>query len=120
MRILLQYLKPYKWLVALSLLLAAINQSFSLMDPYFGGKLIDLFATHPHSFDKEKLVPRTQDQYIWGVITYLGLLIAVAMVSRIAKAFQDYFSSVVIQKFGAGIFTEGLRHSMKLPYADFE
>jgi ATP-binding cassette subfamily B protein len=120
MRILLHYLKPYKWLVALSLLLAAINQSFSLMDPYFGGKLIDLFATHPHSFDKEKLVPRTQNEYIWGVITYLGLLVGVAMVSRIAKAFQDYFSSVVIQKFGAGIFTEGLRHSMKLPYADFE
>ncbi len=120
MKILLHYLKPYKWLVALSLLLAAINQSFSLMDPYFAGKLIDLFATHPHTFDKDKLIPRTQDQYVWGVITYLGLLVGVAMVSRIAKAFQDYFSSVVIQKFGAGIFTEGLRHSMKLPYADFE
>ncbi|CAN5465371.1 ABC transporter ATP-binding protein [soil metagenome] len=120
MKILLHYLKPYKWLVALSLLLAAINQSFSLMDPYFAGKLIDLFATHPHTLDKEKLIPRTQDQYVWGVITYLGLLVGVAMVSRIAKAFQDYFSSVVIQKFGAGIFTEGLRHSMKLPYADFE
>jgi ATP-binding cassette subfamily B protein len=120
MKILLYYIKPFKWLVGLSLLLAAINQSFSLMDPYFAGKLIDLFATHPHSFDKANKLPRTQDQYVWGVITYLGLLIGVAMVSRIAKAFQDYFSSVVIQKFGASIFTEGLRHSMKLPYADFE
>jgi ATP-binding cassette subfamily B protein len=42
------------------------------------------------------------------------------MVSRIAKAFQDYFSSVVIQKFGASIFTEGLRHSMRLPFQEFE
>ena len=42
------------------------------------------------------------------------------MVSRIAKAFQDYFSNVLIQKFGATIFTDGLKHSMRLPYQDFE
>jgi len=120
MKILFSYLKPYKALVILALFLAAVNQCFSLMDPYFAGKLIDLFATHPHSFDKAGLQPRVQDAYVWGVLKYLGLLITVAMISRIAKAFQDYFSSVVIQKFGASIFTDGLRHSMSLPYADFE
>src|SRR6188508_2144075 len=107
MKILLHYLKPYKWLVALALLLAAINQSFSLMDPYFGGKLLDLFATHPHSFDNPKpgqpaLYDRSLHDFIWGgraggqfyggVVTFLLLLIGVAMVSRIAKAFQDYYS----------------------------
>jgi ATP-binding cassette subfamily B protein len=116
--------------VALALLLAAINQSFSLMDPYFGGKLLDLFATHPHSFDKEGKIPRSIHQFIWGdtvngkyaggVIFFLLLLIGVAMVSRIAKAFQDYYTNVIIQKFGASIFTEGLKHSLKLPFADFE
>jgi len=50
----------------------------------------------------------------------LGILISVAMVSRIAKAFQDYFSNVVVQKFGAKIFTDGLKHSMELPYQEFE
>ena len=42
------------------------------------------------------------------------------MVSRIAKAFQDYFGNVIVQKFGAKIFTDGLQHSMKLPYQEFE
>ena len=42
------------------------------------------------------------------------------MVSRIAKAFQDYTVNVVIQKFGAKIFTDGLKHSMRLPYQEFE
>jgi ATP-binding cassette subfamily B protein len=42
------------------------------------------------------------------------------MVSRIAKAFQDYFLNVVIQKFGARVFTDGLQQAMKLPYEDFE
>jgi ATP-binding cassette, subfamily B, bacterial len=112
MRILWHYLKPYKWLVALSLGLAAINQTFSLIDPWIFGVMIDKFANHAADF--------TESAFIWGVMGYLGLLVGTAMVSRIAKAFQDYFSSVVIQKFGASIFTEGLRHSMRLPFQEFE
>ncbi|MFN8249342.1 MAG: ABC transporter ATP-binding protein [Ferruginibacter sp.] len=42
------------------------------------------------------------------------------MISRIAKNFQDYFLQVVIQKFGARVFTDGLQHAMKLPYQEFE
>ncbi len=120
MKILLHYLKPYKWLVALSLFLAAVNQCFSLLDPFFAGKLFDQFIIHPLSYDVEGKLPRTKTDFIWGVTGMLGILISVAMVSRIAKAFQDYFSSVVIQKFGAKIFTDGLAHSMKLPYEQFE
>ncbi len=127
MKILLKYLQPYRWLVALALLLAAINQSFSMMDPYIFGKVFDIFLNHPHQkgyFDAKKVFhatgTRTTSEYIWGVLYYLGLLISVAMVSRIAKAFQDYFTNVIVQKFGAKIFTDGLKHSMKMPYQDFE
>ena len=127
MKLLLQYLKPYKWLVALALLLAAINQSFSMLDPYFFGRLLDRYGVHPHEIgyfgaDKKFIVTgiRSQSDFIWGVFGMLGILISVAMVSRIAKAFQDYFSNVVVQKFGAKIFTDGLKHSMELPYQEFE
>jgi ATP-binding cassette subfamily B protein len=127
MKILMYYLKPYKWLIALALLLAAINQVFSMLDPYFFGRLIDKYATHPFetgTFDSHKVFHatgvRTQSEFIWGVLRVLGILISVAMISRIAKAFQDYFTNVIVQKFGAKIFTDGLQHSMKLPYQDFE
>jgi ATP-binding cassette subfamily B protein len=120
MKILLQYLKPYKWMIALALLLATINQVFSMFDPMLIGKLIDKFANHPYHFDAAKTHPRTQQQFIWGVFGILGLLVGTAMVSRIAKAFQDYVVNVIVQKFGAKIFTDGLRHSMRLPYQDFE
>jgi ATP-binding cassette subfamily B protein len=127
MKLLLQYLKPYRWLVALALLLAAINQSFSMLDPYFFGKLLDLYAFHPFEkgyFDAGKKFivtgTRTQEEFIWGVLGVLGILVSVAMISRIAKAFQDYFSNVIVQKFGAKIFTDGLKHSMELPYQEFE
>src|SRR5438045_744451 len=114
MKLLASYLKPYRWLLALALFLAAINQVFSMFDPLIFGKLFDKFVTHPHANN------RTENTFLWGVMTYLGMLIGVAMISRIAKAFQDYFGNVIVQKFGAKLFTEGLKHSMKLPYQDFE
>lgn len=128
MRILLNYLRPYKWLVVFALILAAINQSFSMLDPYFFGKLLDKFAVHPKEIGTynpvtkafEKTGDRSKSDYIWGVLGYLGILIGVAMVSRIAKAFQDYFGNVIVQKFGATIFTDGLKHSMSLPFGEFE
>lgn len=118
MKILFEYLKPYKWLVLLALLLAGINQTFSLFDPMIFGKIIDKFANNPHT--NSDGVVRTESDYINGIMFYLLLLIGTAMISRVAKAFQDYFSSVIIQKFGAKIFTDGLKHSMRLPYQDFE
>lgn len=120
MKILWLYLKPYKKLVAISLLLAALNQCFSLLDPLLTGKLLDKFINNPYFYDKQKLLPRSYNQYINGILGMVGMLVGVAMLSRIAKAFQDYTSSVVIQKFGARIFTDGLHHSMQLPYHEFE
>ncbi|MDB5229730.1 MAG: transporter ATP-binding protein [Chitinophagaceae bacterium] len=119
MKLLLQYLKPYKALIAVALLLAAINQTFSMFDPMIFGKLIDYFANNPH-VDKITGKPRNEHEFIMGVMVYLGFLVGTAMISRVAKAFQDYTVNVVIQKFGAKIFTDGLRHSMRLPYEDFE
>ena len=126
MKILLNYLKPHKWLVALAFFLAIINQVFSLFDPMLVGKLIDLFANHPSHFDANKTLARTEHEFFFGNDLYKGLmyflllLVGTAMVSRIAKAFQDYVVNVIIQKFGASIFTEGLKHSMSLPYQEFE
>jgi ATP-binding cassette subfamily B protein len=114
-------------MVLLALALAAINQTFSMLDPYFFGKVLDKFAVHPyktgHYGPNKVFIPegtRTQADYIWGVLGYLGILVGVAMVSRIAKAFQDYFGNVIVQKFGATIFTIGLQHSMALPFSEFE
>ncbi|MDB5190735.1 MAG: transporter ATP-binding protein [Segetibacter sp.] len=84
------------------------------------GRIIDQYASHPHFADAEKTIPRSENEYFMGVLKFLGLLVGTAMVSRIAKAFQDYMVNVIIQKFGAKIFTDGLRHSMRLPYQEFE
>jgi ATP-binding cassette subfamily B protein len=118
MKTLIQYIKPFKGLVFLAFLLAAINQTFSLFDPMIFGKLIDGFAKNP--FIDPAGNERTQAMFLQGVGNMLLLLVGTAMVSRIAKAFQDYIVNVIIQKFGAALFTDGLKHSMQLPYQAFE
>ena len=118
MKILIQYIKPFKGLVLLAFFLAAINQTFSLFDPMIFGKLIDEFAKNP--FLDPAGNERTQAMFLKGVGNMLLLLVGTAMVSRIAKAFQDYTVNVIIQKFGAALFTDGLKHSMQLPYQAFE
>ena len=134
MKILLRYLKPHKWLVALTLVLAAINIGFSLFDPIILGKLINLantqqtlpvpaqqFSWHDYLFLRMDYINKNgKQEHLYGVIWLLLASITVAMVSRIAKNFQDYFLNVVIQKFGAKVFTDGLQHAMKLPYQQFE
>lgn len=133
MKILFKYLKPYRWLVLLTVVLASVNMGFSLVDPILFGKLINLAndfkntSNTPQQMGNEhfwwqyETIVRNGKNYLeLGVIWILIFSISVAMISRIAKNFQDYFLSVIIQKFGAGVFTEGLQHAMKLPYQEFE
>jgi ATP-binding cassette, subfamily B, bacterial len=122
MKILLHYLKPYKGLMALTLFLAAVNIGFSLIDPIILGKLVNLAGQHQKvggAMSNNQFF-FSFDAPFYGVAALLIASITVAMVSRIAKAFQDYFLTTITQKFGASVFTDGLQHAMKLPYQDFE
>src|SRR5690349_7719020 len=134
MKILLQYLRPHRFLVTIVLILAAVNIGFSLIDPIIFGKLVTLANEHqkvktpPGSFDwnhflfaKTVVTAKSGTKVaIYGVVWLLLASISVAMVSRIAKNFQDYFLNVIVQKFGAKVFTDGLKHAMTLPYQEFE
>lgn len=112
MKLLFSYLKKYKGLVLLALVLASVNQVFSLLDPLILGKIIDNYVDKIDSMDKET--------FIKGVLGLIGLAVGAAMVSRIAKNFQDYFVNTITQKLGAQIYSDGLKHSLELPYAVFE
>ncbi|HZK64013.1 MAG TPA: ABC transporter ATP-binding protein [Puia sp.] len=125
MKILIKYLKPFKWLVGLTLFLASLNIGFSLFDPIIFGKIVNLSNEYVQARKVHNIFSADHffTVFSWshpGVINLLVLSIAVAMVSRLAKNFQDYFMNVVVQKFGARVFTDGLQHAMKLPYEDFE
>jgi ATP-binding cassette, subfamily B, bacterial len=112
MKILLSYLKNYKGLIALALFLAATSQVFSLLDPHITGKIVDNFIEQKNNLSRQ--------EFVKGILYLVGLAIGAAMVSRIAKNLQDYFTSIVVQKLGAKMYADGLKHSLELPYQTFE
>ena len=116
----MQYLSGYKLMIFLAIVLAAINQSFSLLNPWMAGNILNNLVNHPHSFDLAGTAARPPSAYYRLALYYICLIMGIAMVSRIAKNFQDYVVNVVIQKFGARLYTDGLRHALRLPYQDFE
>src|SRR5271168_5027456 len=112
MKLLYAYLRHYWGLVALALALATINQVFSLLDPLILRHVIDQYATRFQEY--------TTGQFIRGVSLLLGAAMGVAFVSRVAKNFQDYYISLITQQLGAELYSDGIRHSLELPYAVFE
>ncbi|MEO5569399.1 MAG: ABC transporter ATP-binding protein [Bacteroidia bacterium] len=112
MKILYSYLKKYKSLVWLSLILAAINQVFSLLDPYIFRLVIDRYASKPDQYE--------MNEFLRGAGMLLLGAMGVAFVSRTAKNFQDFYVNKITQKLGAQIYADGLSHSLELPYQVFE
>lgn len=119
MKLLLKYLSRYKGMVLISFLLATLNTSFSLMDPVFFGRLFD-YIKPIRTGTKSHDLNVTQSEYLLHVLGIIGAMIGVAMVSRIAKAIQDYTVNTVIQRFGADVYSDGLKRSLQLPFQKFE
>jgi ATP-binding cassette, subfamily B, bacterial len=111
MRILWNYLKPYKWLAVLALLLAGLSQVLSLVDPVIFGKIIDEYATNRGN--------KTESELISGVLWWLFIAVLVALLARLAQAFQEYCTRLVVQKFGMDIFNDGLKQTLRLSYQEF-
>ncbi|RYE17615.1 MAG: ABC transporter ATP-binding protein, partial [Sphingobacteriaceae bacterium] len=105
MKLLITYLKTHRGVVLLALFLAAINQGFSLLDPYITGRIVDRFINKAGALQRH--------EYIYGVLGLVALAVGAAMVSRIAKNFQDYYTNIITQKVGARMYADGLEHSLK-------
>src|SRR5207342_700820 len=112
MKLLYSYLRQYTGLVVLALVLATINQIFSLLDPLIFRHVIDQYATRYKEY--------TTGEFFRGVSMLLLAAVGVAFVSRVAKNFQDYFINVITQRLGAQIYADGIKHSLALPYQVFE
>jgi ATP-binding cassette subfamily B protein len=93
------------------LLLAAVSQVLALLDPVIFGKIIDRYATPP--FD----IP--PDERVKGALFLMLLAVGIAMLSRLAKAFQEYLTNLVVQKFGVQIFNDGLKQTLRLSYEQY-
>jgi len=112
MKFLIPYLRPYKKLIFLAIILASINQLFSLMDPQIFRLIIDNWIVKFEEYE--------MSEFVRGVGILLLASIGVAMVSRLAKNIQDYLVNVLTQKIGMNLFQDTLTHLFTLPYSIFE
>ncbi|MEN9342138.1 MAG: hypothetical protein RIQ54_394 [Candidatus Parcubacteria bacterium] len=112
MRLLFSYVKEYKGLLVLALFLATINQVFSLLDPQIFRILIDRYASNPGDF--------SGSDFLSGVLLLLGASMGTALISRIAKNFQDYYVNTIQMRVGARLYGHSVTHAFSLPYRVFE
>ena len=112
MRLLYSYLLRHKRLVVAALVLATINHVFSLLDPQVMRLIVDRYATKATQMDR--------GDFMRGVGLLLLAYVGVALISRIAKNFQDYFVNVISQRTGAQLYERSVAHSFSLPYSVFE
>jgi ATP-binding cassette subfamily B protein len=112
MKLLIDYVKKQKGVLILSLVLATVNQVFSLLDPQIFRLIVDNYAS------KASDIPKSE--FFQGVILLLLAYMSVALISRIAKNFQDYYVSIITQRVGADLYSHSIDHSFSLPYSAFE
>jgi ATP-binding cassette, subfamily B, bacterial len=107
-----QYIRRYKKTLALALLLAAINQIFSLLDPQIFRLMIDRYASQVSTL--------TASDFLRGIVGLILASVGVSLVSRVAKNFQDYYVNVILNRVGAKMYADSVAHSLSLPFRVFE
>ena len=114
MKILYSYLKPHRKLLFFALLMATINICFSLSDSIITGKLLQDCGVGIAKYKAN------ETGFLKSLFFWLALSLGAAMISRLTKNFQDYFTNSVIQRSGAAMYTDGIKKSLDLPFEDFE
>jgi ATP-binding cassette, subfamily B, bacterial len=112
MKILWSYFRHQRGWVIWALVLAAVSQLLTLVDPVILGKIIDDYATNTGN--------RPQNELVKGALYWLCIAVVIALAARIAKAFQDYFTRLAVQRFGMQIFNDGLKQTLRLSFHEFE
>lgn len=112
MKILVRYLLPHRWLIILSLCLAAISQLLSLLDPVIFGKIIDDYSTNKFGLNQSELVSK--------VIYWLIIALGIALLARLCKSVQEFLTRKAVASFGMNIFNDGLKQTLRLTFQEFE
>lgn len=112
MKTLWKYLRPQHTIIFISLLLAGVAQLLNLTDPLIFGKIIDDYANNRQD--------KTETELVEGVLFWLGIAIGIALLARLAKAFQEYTTRLAVQRFGMQIFNDGLKQTLRLSFQEFE
>ncbi len=105
-----RFLRPDRRMVGVIVVLLLVNNGFSLVEPYLFKVVIDRYLTHVGD------VARFPNQaiFVHGLLRLLFLWVGVALVSRVAKNFQDYFTTLISDRTGIRVFGHSFAHVLGL------
>ncbi|MFT4310656.1 MAG: ABC transporter ATP-binding protein [Candidatus Woesearchaeota archaeon] len=110
------YFFPYVWrqkkTLFLALLLATISQIFTLLDPQIFRLILDNYVMQVDTMPS--------DVFVRGVFLLLLAYVGVALVSRSAKTFQEYYVSKMTQTIGTQLYAQSVQHTFTLPFSIYE
>ena len=113
MKLLYSYLRQYSGLVALALLLATINQVFSLLDPLIFRHVIDQYATRFSEYTTGRVLQRCQ-----------SAARPPPSASPSSRGWRRTSRTTTSTSSRSGsapsLYSDGIRHSLELPYSVFE
>lgn len=112
MKLIWKYMRNYKKTLVIALFLATVNQVFSLLDIQVSRMVLDNYVLKASEFEA--------GVFVKGIFLLMALSFVLALVSRIAKSLQDYFSQSVTQKMGTNMYAKSVQHAFTLPYQLFE
>ena len=112
MKLLWKYLHPQRNLVILSLLLATAAQLLSLIDPLIFGHIIDRFTSPKTALGENEMVKEIG----YWILIALG----VALLSKLFKSLQDYYTRKAVALLGMQVFNAGLKQTLRLSFQEFE
>lgn len=95
-----------------ALFLATIAQLLTLIDPIIFGKIVDRYGV--------QVIQKPEGELLREVMLWLGAALGIALLSRVARSLQDYYTKKIVASFGKQIFSDGLRQTLRLSFQEFE
>lgn len=104
------FLRPDRRVVFGILALLVVNNGFSLVEPYLFKIVVDDFLV---KLDVAATIPAQAD-FLRRLGVILAAWVGVAFISRVAKNFQDFFTTMVADRTGIRVFDHALGHVLGL------
>ncbi|MBI3573253.1 MAG: ABC transporter ATP-binding protein [Candidatus Kerfeldbacteria bacterium] len=105
-----RFLRPDKKIVVGIVFLLVVNNGFSLAEPYLFKVVVDRYMLH--ALDHSTFP--TAALFVHRLINLLALWVGVALVSRTAKNFQDYFTVMASDRTGIRVFDHAFNYVLGL------
>jgi len=114
------YVRPYRGLFLLSVILMPLNSAFALAQPYIFKLTIDIFLANTKTAGPRWVQPIINHSHGYGLLT-MGLLYLVLLIGEVASFYGQFYLTMIVAQYSLSDLRLALfRHVERLPMAFFD